>query len=66
MSEYGTLMDLATGKEIGPATAEQAQWAGEEGHRDTGGFLVDSDGTPRHEGADPAVFGALRSVYIES
>ena len=66
MSEYGTLMDLATGERIGPATAEQAAWASEHGHRDTGGFAVDEDGNPRHDDADPAVFGKLRSVYIES
>ncbi|MGE5827598.1 MAG: hypothetical protein ACM30G_04440, partial [Micromonosporaceae bacterium] len=66
MSEYGTLMDLASGEKIGPATAEQATWASEHGHPDSGGFAVDAEGTPRPADADPAVYGELRTVYIES
>jgi hypothetical protein len=59
------LHDLNTGEPIGDATQEQIDWAAGHGHRDTGGFLVDGDGTPRHEGSDEAVYGKLRSVYIE-
>lgn len=64
-AEYGTLVDLATGERIGPATAEQATWADEHGHRDSGGFMIDTEGTPRHADADPGVYGELRTVYIE-
>lgn len=60
------LRDLITGEAIGPATEEQIQWAAEYGERDTGAFLIDADGVPRHAGDwNPTKLGPLRTVYID-
>ncbi len=60
---YGTLVDYRTGEAIGPATREQAQASATAS--DSGVFLVDVAGTPRPQNSDPAVFGELRTVYVQ-
>jgi hypothetical protein len=60
---YGTLYDMSTGEEIGPATREQREASDAAG--ETGAFCVDRDLEPCDVSADPQVFGPLRTVYVQ-
>ncbi len=60
---YGTLYDMTTYEKIGPATKEQREASDAGG--ETGAFVIDRDGDPCHQSADPQVFGPLRTVYVQ-
>src|SRR5262245_3116543 len=60
---FGTLVDYRTGEPIGPAT--QAQRDASRAAGDVGAFTIDRDGDPCPDSADAAVFGPLRSVFVQ-
>lgn len=60
---YGTLYDMTTGEHIGPAT--KGQRAASDAASETGAFVIDRDAVPVDVSADPAVFGPLRTVYVQ-
>ncbi len=59
------LYDYATGDQIGPASPEQVihSYSDERDYL-SGVIAIDCDGQVRHPSSDPAVYGALRSVYV--
>lgn len=61
--DFGILYDYVIGGPIGPATRAQRDASRAAG--ETGVFTVDRNEEPCPPDADPAVFGPVRTVYVD-